>query len=138
LEADGVHSGYEDDMVNYGYVSKKLTSLLTNEIQRQESNPKEQIDTISTGREAGIAIIRLIGRTHETIDPQEIVDKWVELHGASKSDRNEEMWETFGTRTVTCMARARAALHASGRAPGASVTATQRSAAGQDRTNQTS
>src|SRR5207249_11401881 len=33
--------------------------------------------------------------------------KWTELKdsGASKADRNKEMWDQFGTETITCMAR---------------------------------
>jgi hypothetical protein len=105
LEADGVHSGYEDDMVNYGYNSENLEGRLNDEVKRQESDLKETIDDITTGKEAATAIIRLIASTHGTIAPREIVDKWLELHGTAKRDRNEEMWATFGPRTVTCMAR---------------------------------
>ena len=105
LEADGVHSGYEDDMVNFGYQSKNLANKLETEIKRQEKDAKEAIEEFSTGSEAAKAIIKLVAATHKTLGPREIVDKWVELKGSPKKDRNEAMWEEFGERTVECMAR---------------------------------
>ena len=105
LEADGVHGGYEDEMVNFGYQEKDLASLLAREIQRQDRDRKEAIAPIRTGHEAARALLLLVAATHATIQPREIVDKWVELKGSAKSDRTQAMWDTFGTRTVECMAR---------------------------------
>jgi hypothetical protein len=33
------------------------------------------------------------------------VDKWIELKGQSRPGKSAAMWETFGMRTVSCMAR---------------------------------
>ncbi len=105
LEADGVHGGYEDDMVNFGYMSKDLAANLKAEVERQEQAADEKIAAIVSGSEAAKALIRLIAATHKTIAPRDIVDKWVELRGTPKKTRNEAMWDDFGERTVQCMAR---------------------------------
>jgi hypothetical protein len=105
LEADGVHSGYEDEMVNYGYQTQNLKQKLDAEIARQEHDPNEAIPAIASGAAAGKAIVKLIAATHATLPPREIVDKWVELKGRAKRDRNAAMWAAFGARTIECMAR---------------------------------
>lgn len=109
LEADGVHSGYEDDMVNYGWMEKELGNELTAEIKRQQSESKagqkEAIRDIQTGRDAAKAILDLIAATHKSIAPRDIVEEWVALRGTPKKERNEEMWQKFGAATVECMAR---------------------------------
>jgi hypothetical protein len=106
LEADGVHSGYEDDMVNYGYQHKDLAAKLETEAKGQEAVSKETIRDIGSGSEAAKAIVELIGATHKTIAPKDIVEKWVELRsqGQGPLDRNDAMWEAFGAETVQCMA----------------------------------
>src|SRR5204863_5793331 len=43
MRADGVHSGYEDDMVEYGYSEADLEAKLEKEIERQENDEKETI-----------------------------------------------------------------------------------------------
>jgi hypothetical protein len=105
LQADGVHSGYEDDMVNYGHQKKGLQSMLETEIARQQQDADESIAEITTGSEAAKAIIRLIAATHATLAPSEIVEKWVSLIGETKSTRTQELWNDFGDRTAVCMAR---------------------------------
>ncbi len=105
LEADGVHSGYEDEMVNFGYQEKDLAGLLAKEIRRQDRDKKEVIAPVGSGHDAARSMLLLIAATHATIAPRDIVDKWVELKGSAKSDRTQAMWDTFGTRTVECMAR---------------------------------
>jgi len=107
LEADGVHSGYEDDMVNYGYQKKNLATKLAAEITRQENVNAENIAAIGSGKDAAKAFVTLVQATRRTIKPRDIIDKWVALksQGASKGDRDEAMWAEFGTKTANCMAR---------------------------------
>lgn len=105
LEADGVHGGYEDDMIDYGYQEQALQKKLKAAVKRQETDPSETIDSITSGKEAAQAVIKLIGATRDTIDPEKIVDKWVELIGTKKSDKAPLMWQEFGDDTVECMAR---------------------------------
>ncbi len=105
LEADGVHSGYEDDMIAYGYQEKHLEDLIRTEIKKQQAKAKEAIDPIGSGFEAASALLNLIAATHDAIAPQDIVKKWVQVKGQKPADRAEAMWNTFGTDTAACMAR---------------------------------
>ncbi|MFM0336830.1 hypothetical protein [Paraburkholderia fungorum] len=105
LAADGVHSGYEDEMIGYGYQQGKLANLIAAEITRQNTVATERIQPIQSGFDASKRVIELIGATQSEIAPREIVDKWIELKGQSRPDKSAAMWETFGTRTVSCMAR---------------------------------
>jgi hypothetical protein len=105
LQADGVHSGYEDDMIAYGYQQKELATTLKARIGQLNGQPGEAIRKIQSGFDASIATIDLIVATRKTILPRAIVDKWVELNGEHKSARAAAMWDAFGDDTVTCMAR---------------------------------
>jgi hypothetical protein len=106
IRAEGVHGGYEDDMIEYGYTKMDLMAELKKEIKRQEGVKKEKIDNIETGLDAAKAVLYLIAATQGTIPPREIVDKWVELKSIhSKEMKKADMWEAFGKRTIECMAR---------------------------------
>jgi hypothetical protein len=105
MRADGVHSGYEDDMINYGFQEQDLLESIEDEIKRQQQDPKEKLAAITTDKNAGELIVRLAAKTHETIQPRDIVDAWVEFKPLKKKDRTESMWNQFGTGTVECMAR---------------------------------
>ena len=102
LQADGVHSGYEDDMIAYGYQNEDLANKLKSEIASLKT---ETIPEIKTGYDASKAIIALIKATQSDIAPREIVDKWVALASVPKKQKAQAMWETFGDRTITVMAR---------------------------------
>jgi hypothetical protein len=103
LQADGVHSGYEDDMIGYGEEEKDLSAKLSARIKRLKN--EEELPTIKSGFDASKAVIDLIKKTHETIEPGEIVEKWVKVLKLAKSDRSPAMWDDFGDRTITVMAR---------------------------------
>jgi hypothetical protein len=105
LRADGVHVGYEDDMVSYGYQKQSLANALKAEVASQQKLAKEKLDAIKTGRDAAKAIIRLVKRTRDTITPRDIVDKWIDVKPLKNADRPVAMWNEFGDRTVGCMAR---------------------------------
>lgn len=105
LEADGVHGGYEDDMVSYGYVSQNLAARLETEVRRQEKDAKEKIARIARGKDAARAVIELVAATRKTLAPADIVDKWVELRGTARKDRAPAMWTVFGDPTIECLAR---------------------------------
>jgi hypothetical protein len=102
MEADGVHVGYEDDMIAYGYTEKNLAKEIKTRIA---SLKDESILDINTGHDAAKAVIALIHATQKEIAPRAIVDKWVTLLGKHKKDRAGAMWEKFGDATITCMAR---------------------------------
>ncbi|WP_371763451.1 hypothetical protein [Massilia sp.] len=102
LEAEGVHSGYEDDMVAYGYQHGDLAG----ELDKQTNNDGLGIRTIANGYDASVAVIELIAQTRATLAPQAIIDKWMSLQALrSRQARAQAMWEAFGDATVICMAR---------------------------------
>jgi len=102
LEADKVHTGYEDDMIAFGYISDKLADKLKQRIKDLKDEP---LPDIANGFDASKAVIALIAATQNEIAPRAIVDKWVELSGTKPKAKAQAMWETFGDDTVTCMAR---------------------------------
>lgn len=102
LEADGVHSGYEDDMIAYGYQTMHLAQELQVQIGKLK---KAGMPQVQNGFDASKAVIELIVATQTDIVPRDIVDKWVELNGTPKKQKAVEMWDEFGERTVVCMAR---------------------------------
>jgi hypothetical protein len=105
MRADGVHSGYEDDMINYGFQKEGLFDAIEQEIKRQGKDHAEKLVPITTSKNAAELIVRLAAKTHETIHPRDIVDAWVDLKPLKKRDRTVAMWERFGEKTVQCMAR---------------------------------
>jgi hypothetical protein len=104
LEADGVHTGYEDEMVAYGATEDNLAAKLKTRIAQLKNEP---IAAIQSGNDAAKAVIALIEATQSEIAPKTIVDEWVKLkkQGKSKNDKAVAMWEMFGDDTITCMAR---------------------------------
>jgi hypothetical protein len=105
LEADGVHSGYEDEMVNYGFQKKDLSKAVDAEIKKQEKLSAEKIATMKSGFDAAKAVMDLIAATRTTLLPSKIVKRWVEVHPLKKDEREQAMWASFGTPTIKCMAR---------------------------------
>ena len=107
MRADGVHSGYEDEMIEYGFVEKGLSGLLQKEIGRLA---KKGLPKINSGYEASKAVIELIDATQKTLSPRTIVEKWNALppppYGRKLTDdQKAALWEDLGAATVTCMAR---------------------------------
>jgi len=102
LQADGVHSGYEDDMIAYGYQQKNLASSLKSAIAAFKS---AGLPAIANGFDASKAVIDLVQATQSDIHPRAIVDKWVELAGTPKKQKAALMWKAFGAKTIVCMAR---------------------------------
>ncbi len=102
LQAAGVHSGYEDDMIAYGWKKGQLAEKLAGRIKQlqNEKSPK-----IRTGHDAAKAVIGLIQVTHNELAPRDIVNKWVALGSTANKDKPARLWTEFGDRTITCMAR---------------------------------
>ncbi len=104
MRGDKVHGGYEDDMVTA--YSGAIMSGLEAEITKQDSNNSEKIRPITSGLEAAKAIIELIDATRNTLLPDTIIDKWVEVQAIKGvTPRNDEMWKDLGHPTIEVMAR---------------------------------
>jgi hypothetical protein len=90
----GVHSAYEDDMVNAN--REKILAALA-------ATPKVlKAELLSNGFEAAKATIELMRATFKRIPPLDIVQAFIGFKGAKK-DRTAAFWKQFGTDTLKCM-----------------------------------
>jgi hypothetical protein len=90
----GVHSAYEDAMVN-AHRGEILDSLAT--------TPKVKAsELIQTGFDAAKATIAMMRTVFERIAPRRIVQFYVESDAKPKQ-MAEDMWQEFGEGTVECM-----------------------------------
>jgi len=90
----GVHTAYEDDMVN-AHRKDILDGLA--------KTPKvKKAELLDNGFEAAKATIALMRGTFTKIAPSDIVGAFIAFKG-TKAQRAEAFWKQFGTKTVTCM-----------------------------------
>jgi hypothetical protein len=90
----GVHSAYEDGMVN-SHRAQILTGL-------DKPKPVTTNEHIATGKDAAALVIELMRNTFTKIPPKDIVKAYVHL--ADKKKGNTELWKAFGTNTISVMA----------------------------------
>ncbi len=90
----GVHSAYEDDMVN-AHREDILDGL--------KKTPKVSADElIADGFHAARETVELMRATFQLLPPPDIVQEYVEFHGPRKA-RAEDFWKAFGTKTIKAM-----------------------------------
>jgi hypothetical protein len=90
----GVHSAYEDDMVN-AHREEILTALA--------ATPKVKVaELIQTGFEAAKATIRMMRTVFARIPPRKIVQLYINSDAKPKQ-MAEDMWQEFGGGTIECM-----------------------------------
>jgi hypothetical protein len=90
----GVHSAYEDAMVNAN--RKKILAGLD---RTRKSRREERIDT---GFDAAVRTIALMRTTCERLPPSKIVSAYVG-YSKGKSGIPDYFWAKFGDDTITCM-----------------------------------
>jgi hypothetical protein len=95
----GVHSTYETKMIDR--YSEEIISGLTQAVQ---AGSAATIPPIQNGQVAAIAIVELMQRTADTIDPVELTDTYVAVGGKSTVGVQDALWNTFGAGTVKVMA----------------------------------
>ncbi len=90
----GVHSAYEDEMVN-----ANREAIL----KGLKQTPKvKQSDLVANGFEAARRTIGLMQDTFSSIAPADIVQAFIK-YGKAKKGRPEAFWNKFGTKTIKCM-----------------------------------
>lgn len=90
----GVHSAYEDDMVNTNR-AKILAGL--------DKTPEvEEDELIEDGFSAASKTIKLMSLTFDQLPPRDIVDAFVQFQGPHRA-RADFFWKKFGTRTIKAM-----------------------------------
>jgi hypothetical protein len=95
--ASGVHTAYENDMVNY-HVTEIIEAL--------RSDAEELPAAVTSGQEAARAVVALMQRTFDAIEPKDIVveyQKHLDLEDTPKPTA-DALWQEFGTRTCRNMA----------------------------------
>lgn len=90
----GMHSAYEDTMVNAN--RKKILEGLDD---TPKVDPKEYV---SNGFEAAVKTVDLMRSTFKLLPPPDILQAFLE-HGKSKKGMAEDMWKAFGARTISAM-----------------------------------
>lgn len=92
----GVHVAYEDHMIDdrIDAIFPALAGAAVN---------NEAIDPITSGQTAGFATLTLMRKTHETIEPREIVQAFKDVQ--TGQNVSKALSDQFEDRTVTIMAR---------------------------------
>jgi hypothetical protein len=90
----GVHSAYEDAMVNAN--RKKILDGL------HRTKKVRAAERIGSGFEAAVKTIDLMRATLTRVPPAKIVGAYV-AHGKSKKGLPERLWQQFGSDTIACM-----------------------------------
>jgi hypothetical protein len=102
-EGKGVHSSYEEDMVDY-HVQEIITGV-TDRVRAAQPLP-----VITGGQGAAVAVVDLMQRTFAAIEPREIVEAFVAVEGEKPKARAMALWDTdvrgqtLGERTMDVMA----------------------------------
>lgn len=91
----GVHTAYEDDMVN-SHRAQILDGLDT--VAKVTSS-----DQVANGFAAAVATVGLMRDTFNRLPPSTIVDAFVQKAGEGKQARIAAFWKSFGTKTINCM-----------------------------------
>ena len=91
--AAGVHSAYEDDMVN-NHVADIMVGV-GNKIAK-----KGPLPTIKGGHGAAVAVVQLMKDTFDTIQPKDIVDEFVAVKDQKPKQIAEALWAKFGNDTI--------------------------------------
>ncbi|WP_246216967.1 S1/P1 Nuclease [Paraburkholderia panacisoli] len=93
----GVHSTYEDKMVD------RHSSDLLPQILPQAKAFTGEIPSISAGRDAAFATVKLMSEAAEILPPSTLIDKYIKLGGGSSARVVDALWEAFGNDTAKLM-----------------------------------
>lgn len=93
----GVHSAYEDAMVN-AHIDDINTGLAA-------TSKPPKMRSIASGSDSAKAVVELMQSTFAAIQPLDIVNKYVELQGQQLKPRQiaDALWDEFGKSTVEVM-----------------------------------
>lgn len=105
IEADipraaGVHSAYEDGMVN------RHTSEIFAGVPDAAKNSSFVLRPVNTGHDAAVAVVDLMQDTFEFIHPSEIVNAFngAKAAGDKPSALADDLWDKFGDNTIQVIA----------------------------------
>jgi hypothetical protein len=93
----GVHSAYEDDMVDR-HVPEIVQGV------KAAVSSASQPSLVAGGHEAAVAVVDLMQKTFATIAPADIIHEYVKSVGSKPASRADVLWKKFGTATINVMA----------------------------------
>jgi hypothetical protein len=93
----GVHSAYEDDMVDR-HVPEIVQGV------KAAVSSASQPPLIAGGHGAAVAVVSLMQKTFAAIAPADIVNEYVKSDGSKPAPRADALWKKFGTATINVMA----------------------------------
>ena len=98
----GVHSTYEELMIDR-FASELATKL--DALSPSVLGPQARDETtITSGFEAGLAVIELMARAQRYLPPTDICDTYESLGGGHKSAVLAGLWQAFSDPTAKCIA----------------------------------
>lgn len=96
-EGTGVHSAYEDDMIN-----ANVAAISQGVDSRLQSSADWPLVT-GAGHGAAVSVVGLMQKTFAAISPREIIDTYVPLESEKPAARAAVMWTKLGARTMDVM-----------------------------------
>jgi len=95
----GVHSLYETKMIDRH--AGELVPAIKVEIQNPPAQP---IPKIKTGKDAAIAVVKLMSRSATTLPPKKIVNAYINAGDEPTAAVRDALWDKFHTQTAQVMA----------------------------------
>ena len=92
----GVHSAYEDDMIDY-HTPEVLQGI------KEGLAAAQPLPLVTSNHDAAVAVVQLMQRTFHTIQPMDIVEAFVVVADQKPKPRAQAMWDQFGKATVQVM-----------------------------------
>ena len=96
-QGEGVHSAYEDTMVNLH--APDLQARIPDKLASAKKLPR-----VNDGHAAAVAILHLMSRAQEAIPPEALVDAYIEAGGGKSKRVADALWDAFGEQTIDVMA----------------------------------
>jgi hypothetical protein len=94
----GVHSAYETTMID-NHATEGLLDNLRASLTTIARPPR-----VSSGQEAAVAIVQLMDRVANEIDPEELTNTFIEAGGGHSKALTTALFQRFGTETAKVMA----------------------------------
>jgi hypothetical protein len=93
----GVHSAYEDDMVD------RHVPEIMDGVDAILKHPAE-LPLVSGGHAAAMAVVNLMQQTFKAIAPSDIIAAFVKVQGQKPAARADALWRSLGANTIHVMA----------------------------------
>jgi hypothetical protein len=93
----GVHSAYEDDMVD------RHVQEIVQGVKAAVFSSSQPL-LVAGGHGAAVAVVGLMQKTFAAIAPADIINEYVKFGGSKPASRADALWKKFGTATINVMA----------------------------------